>query len=104
MGKSYPTRKFDNRIMFRPSPHTFAALAVLGERQGISPSVVARRILEETIDAGPIRQALDLLVDRIFVLDELVRIMLSDVEAERLGEAEYVARLRAIALRGGVGR
>ena len=104
MGKSYPTRKFDNRIMFRPSPQTFEALSALGERQGISASSVARRILEESLDAGPFRQSLDLLVDRILILDELVRIMLSDVEAERLGEAEYFARLRAISFRAGDGQ
>ena len=92
MGKSYPPRKFDNRIMFRPSPQTFEALSALGERQGISASTVARRILEESMD---------LLGDRILVRDELVRIMLSDVEAERLGVAEYFARLRAISLREG---
>lgn len=104
MKKPYPPRKIDKRIMFRPSPHTFAVLSALGERQGISASVAARRILEESVDAGPIRQSLDLLVDRILILDELVRIMLSDVEAERLGEAEYVARLRAISLREGAGQ
>jgi hypothetical protein len=97
---SIPARN-DQRIMFRPSPHTFAALSDLGERQGISPSIVARRILEEMVHAGPVRQTLDLMVDRILVLDELIRIMLSDVEAERVGEAEYVARLRAISLREG---
>ena len=104
MEKAYPPRKFDKRIMFRPSPHTFAALSALGERQGISASVAARRILEETVDAGPVRQSLDLLVDRVLVLDELVRIMLSAVEAERVGEAEYFARLRAIAMREGDSR
>ena len=91
----------DKRIMFRPTPHTFDTLRALGERQGISPSIVARRILEETVHAGPVRQALDLLVDRVLVLDELIRIMLSDVEAERVSEAEYVARLRAISMRDG---
>ena len=104
MSKANIPARNDNRIMFRPSPHTLATLTALGERQGISPSVVARRILEETVDAGPVRQALDLLVDRVLVLDELVRIMLSDVEAERVSEAEYIARLRAIAMREGVGR
>ena len=90
-----------NRIMFRPSPHTFAALTTLSRRQGVSPSVAARRILEESVHAGPLRQTLDLMVERILVLDELVRILLSDVEVERLSEAEHFARLRAIAVRDG---
>lgn len=101
MSKTVIPAKNENRIMFRPNPHTFAALVALGERQGISPSVAARRILEETVDAGPLRQTLDLVVDRLLVLDELVRIMLSDVEAERVGEAEFFARLRAISIRDG---
>ena len=104
MDKKFASRKVDNRISFRASPRILEVLCALGERQGNSPSVVARRILEEKIDSGPVRQALDLLVDRILVLDELIRIMLSDVEAERVSEAEYVARLRAIRMRDGGGQ
>ncbi|MEL7096470.1 MAG: hypothetical protein AAFR92_04280 [Pseudomonadota bacterium] len=104
MDKRFTPRDADNRISFRASPQTLEVLAALGDRHKISPSVAARRILEDTVHAGPIRQTLDLVVDRLLVLDELVRIMLSDVEAERLGEAEYLARLRAISLRDGGGQ
>jgi hypothetical protein len=85
-----------NRIMFRASASTYAALALHGRRQGISPSVAARRILDEAVHKGTVEQTLDLLIDRILILDELVRLMLSDVEAERIGEAEHQARLRAL--------
>lgn len=85
-----------DRIMFRPSPTTMAALTAYSEKQGISPSVAARRILDEAVHVGPIQRTLDLVVDRLLVLDELVRLMLSDLEAERIGEAEHYARLRAI--------
>ena len=58
--------------------------------------MVARRILDEAIHKGSVEETLDLVVDRLLILDELVRMMLSDVEAERIGEAEHFARLRAI--------
>lgn len=99
MAKQFPPRKTDNRIMFRASANTYAALLKHSELQGISISIAARRILDEAVHIGPLRQTLDLVVDRLLVLDELVRIMLSDIEAERVGEAEFYARLRAISIR-----
>lgn len=101
MDKKFSPRKVDNRISFRASVHTLEALSALGEQHSLSPSVVARRIIEDTVQAGPFRQTLDLVVDRLLVIDEMLRIMLSDIEIERLGEAEHVARWRAIALRDG---
>ena len=85
-----------NRIMFRASAKTYSVLARYAAQQGLSPSVVARRILDEAIHKGSVEETLDLVVDRLLILDELVRMMLSDVEAERIGEAAHFARLRAI--------
>ena len=96
MDKAFPVRDVDNRISFRASPRTLKVLSDYGRKLGVSPSVAARRILDDTADIGPIQETLDLVVDRLLILDELVRLMLSDVEAERIGEAEHYARLRAI--------
>lgn len=96
MEKAFPLRKIDNRIMFRASVSTYTALSAIAARQGISPSVAAKRILDEAVHEGPTRQTLDLVVDRLLILDELVRIMLSDIEVERVGLAEHYARLRSI--------
>ncbi|MEO1188574.1 MAG: hypothetical protein AAFW60_05830 [Pseudomonadota bacterium] len=100
MEKHFARRDVDNRISFRASPRTLNVLTAYGDKFGISPSVAARRILDETAAIGPFQETLDLMVDRILVLDELVRLMLSDVESERIGEAEHYARLRAIAATG----
>jgi len=104
MDMEFPPRKIDNRIMFRASAGTFEALTKIARLQGVSRSVAARRLLDEAIHHGPLEQTLNLVVDRLLVLDELVRIMLSDVEQERVGEAEYFARLRAINFREPRGR
>ena len=101
MDKSFPNRNVDNRISFRASANTHAALSKLAKLQGVSLSVVAKRMVDDAVIKSPLQQTLDLVVDRLLVLDELVRIMLSDVEAERLGEAEFFARLRAISIRDG---
>lgn len=101
MDKAFASRTVDNRISFRASANTHAALAKLAQLQGVSLSVVAKRIVDDAVYKGPLQQTLDLVVDRLLVLDELVRIMLSDVEAERVGEAEFFARLRAISIRDG---
>jgi len=101
MDKAFEARKVDNRISFRASANTQVALAKLARLQGVSPSVVAKRMVDDAVYQGPLQQTLDLVVDRLLVLDELVRIMLSDAEAERVGEAEFFARLRAISIRDG---
>ena len=101
MDKAFAARTIDNRISFRASANTHAALAKLAQLQGGALSVVAKRIVDDAVFNGLLQLSLDLVVDRLLVLDELVRIMLSDVEAERVGEAEFFARLRAISIRDG---